>query len=150
MPVDLGHPLTRSERYPQEPTFLLALVWHSDGVASKGIREAWLKLIEAHEGADPGSDWFSPLFEALLVGAARHPVVREFYAYKRLNQLCFFSRATTADLTDNEDFPAIGVGSEGVYAVLDRPGPAGVALMETPNVNDALDFAAPLLLGARH
>ena len=109
VPVDLGHPLAvpsgiRRSRHSCSP-----LEWHSDVVASKGIREAWLKLIEGHKGADPASNWFSPLFEPLLVEAARHPVVREFYPYQRLNQLCFFSHATTADLTDNEDSQQSGL-----------------------------------------
>ncbi|TML36955.1 MAG: hypothetical protein E6G27_18410 [Actinobacteria bacterium] len=77
------------------------------------IRTAWTQLIHHHADADRGRNWFSPLFEPLLVAAADNSVVDRFYPYQRLNQLCFAREATTEDFSSSTELPAISVWSTG-------------------------------------
>ena len=116
-------------------------------MAGQAVRDAWRKLIIVHGAADGATDRFGPLFEALLVAAASDPVVGELHPYQLANQLCLRRPGEEAP-ADDAGLPAVSVGPNGTYLVVDRRGPGAAVVLETRSVREALECVASLLAPA--
>jgi hypothetical protein len=105
------------------------------------VDDEWAGFLdEVFDGDQESDDWFHRHLRPLLAAASSNEVLRRLYPYQALNQLAFSRTWPPAD-----DLPAINVGSEGLYAVVSRPGPGGELLLEDMSASEAVDRVATLL-----
>jgi Family of unknown function (DUF6193) len=102
----------------------------------------WDQLLGKYSQPDPPNDWLHPVFRSLVVAAYDRQELRRYFPYQALNQLAF---STVDTFPFDTHRPAVGVGSLGIYAVVNRPGLGGEILTETVDPVEAGQHVVQLL-----
>ncbi|WP_031151995.1 hypothetical protein [Streptomyces erythrochromogenes] len=88
------------------------------GETGAGAGGEWVRLLAAYAPPHPDGDWFQCLFWPLLRAAAELPVLRGVYPSLALNCLVVHHGPDVWRSDPADRWPAVCVGSEGVYAVV--------------------------------
>lgn len=78
----------------------------------------WAGLLADYAPPHPERSWFEPQLWPLLRAAAEQPALRRVYPILALNRLTMFHSPEVFRSAPEDRWPAVVVGSDGLYAVV--------------------------------